>query len=137
MDPGTFKLRQIAAGFNHEPHGLLQNQKLLHIVKPISQYAHDWMHGMLVHGVWNSVLYLLLVAVSKEGVDIWGYLAQYMQTWTWPHHIGSQSTLGELFEPKKKKSHCDAKYFKCDASAGLTMYSVIAFFVMAVLVPAK
>ena len=137
LNNGMFKLKEQAIGFKHEPHGLLLDQELLDIVHPISQFCHDWMHGMLVHGVFNTVLLLLLNAAHVAGArTIWTQLERYLSTWSWPKRIGSTSHLGELFGAGKPKKSNDAGYFKCSASQALTMYAVIGFWVQTVLVPA-
>ena len=43
---------QKARGITFNPHAMIFNHKLVHIAKPISQWMHDWMHGLLVKGVW-------------------------------------------------------------------------------------
>ena len=47
-----FDCWQKACGITFNPHAMIFNHKLVHIVKPISQWMHDWMHGLLVKGVW-------------------------------------------------------------------------------------
>ena len=51
-----FKLRQQAVGFRHEPDSLLNDTSLDEVVRPASCFAHDWMHCLLVTGVFNTIV---------------------------------------------------------------------------------
>ena len=55
--PGEFSKWSQAIGFTHQPHNLLLDRSLDDVVFPVSQFCHDWMHAVFVHGVWNSVAY--------------------------------------------------------------------------------
>ena len=52
LSASDFDCWQKACGITFNPHAMIFNHKLVHIVKPISQWMHDWMHGLLVKGVW-------------------------------------------------------------------------------------
>ena len=53
-----FSMWQQAIGFRHEPDGLLLDAELDDIVLPASQFCHDWMHAVMVHGVLNTAMYI-------------------------------------------------------------------------------
>ena len=70
-----FKLRQQAIGFTFQERGLLTDDELsgMDVVKPASQFCHDWMHGCFNQGIFNLILFLALAAVAraKPKSDIW------------------------------------------------------------------
>ena len=125
--PAMFAMRQQAVGFRHEPDSMLLDPELEDVVHPASQFCHDWMHAMMVHGVFNTMLYLLLEALLQVGVrDIWQRLHDYVGLWVWPRRVASSST-NELFKHKRMQSSRKAKHFKCTASEALSVYPVVAF----------
>jgi hypothetical protein len=76
----VFKVRQQAIGFRHEPEGLLLDQALERYVRPASQFCHDWMHCVFVHGVFNTLVFLLFEAIRAAGmVNIWSAFADYIK----------------------------------------------------------
>ena len=48
--PDVFKSWCTAAGFNHEPYGLLLNMRLRPYIQPTEQFCHDWMHCLAMRG---------------------------------------------------------------------------------------
>jgi len=136
-DPAAiFALRQQAVGFRHEPDSLLLDPELADVVHPASQFCHDWMHAVLVHGVFNTMVYLLLEALVKAGVrDIWDQMHAYVGFWTWPNRVTS-STLHDVFQKRRQSSSRKAKNFKCTASEGLSVYPIMAYFLQVVVLPA-
>ena len=65
-----FNLWQQASGMNYQPHGLLFDDSLhtspRPILKPASQFMHDWMHLMCVGGVCQTTIYLFLEGAGKK-----------------------------------------------------------------------
>jgi hypothetical protein len=131
ISKAMFELKQQACGFNHEPHGILSDKDLHGIVLPASQFCHDWMHGLLVNGVFHTVAYLLLAGL---GPNIYSTLQDYIALWRFPAKVVN-SSLKDLFAKKRKDSNNKAGTFKCSASEGLAVYPVLAFFVQAVVQP--
>ena len=83
----NFKIREQAIGFTLLEHSLLTNPHLVAsgILKPASQFCHDWMHGIFVGGVFNVILSQLLADVQRENgsTQIWRNIADYISTWRW------------------------------------------------------
>ena len=129
--PAEFELREIAYGFNWEPHGLLFDDALADIMQPVSQYHHDWMHGMLVNGVFNTIVFLLLGSIHSAGMaDIWSKLSNYLALWTWPVRAGNGADhYSAIFDKKRATSSRKAKHLKCSASDCLSIYPVLAFYI--------
>ena len=103
-------------------------------VKPISHKAHDWMHASVVHGFWDTNMYLLMVAVIAAGVrSAPADLMAYVVLWIAPRRIGqNMKTLSHMFSRERWKSSSKAKYMKCSASEALTVYGIVACYVQAV-----
>ena len=132
----TFELRQQAAGFRYEQHSMLLDQSLDELVHPVSQFVHDWMHAIMVHGVMNTTVYLFLEAFIADGTkDVHKMLHGYLALWSWPSRISGSMSLKDIVSPKRASSSRKAKLFKCTASDGLSLLPVIAHFAQAVLMP--
>ena len=63
-----FAKRQQAVGFTHQPHGLLMDPTLDNLVHPATQFVHDWMHGVFVNGIFQTVIYLVFEDLISDGV---------------------------------------------------------------------
>jgi len=130
-----FALRQQAVGFRHEAHGILMDRSLDRIVKPVSHYAHDWMHTMLVSGVFNTVAFLFFEELMQCGnKQIWETCHDYLELWVWPAAVVGKSVAG-VFQRKRVASTRKAGILKCTASESLSLYSVLAYFVLVVVLP--
>ena len=98
MPVGQFKLYQQAVGFNNERYGILRDVPRRPVVKPASQYCHDWMHAIMVSGVMNVVIYLLLAAIMASGMnDVYGALYSYCGNWSWPKIRNHGTSVRGLF----------------------------------------
>ena len=125
-DDPDFELRQQACGFRFEPHGLLMHKSLDHIVKPVKQYCHDWMHCMMVNGVFTTTAYLLLASLAAAGMkNTWEMLHEYMQAWTWPSHV--ERKYADVFNPKRSTSSKKAQTLKATASECIAVYRFVMF----------
>lgn len=132
-----FQRWQQAIGFRHEPHNLMLDESLRDIVLPATQFCHDWMHAIFVHGVFNTVAFLLLHALVAAGrKDIWETFHGYMALWTLPMRLGG-GTAKDVFNPKRSASSRKAKAFKATASEGLSLINVMAYFVQAVIMQTR
>lgn len=125
-----FKKWGQASGIDYSEHalllsGTLREQRLL---KPITQYMHDYMHGLCSNGVMSWILFLLIQSLQSNGVDdIWEQLHGFVQLWKQP--AIHQCDLHRLFLAKAVKGHKEAKKFKCSASEMLSLYKVLAHYV--------
>ena len=82
---GDFVFRQQAYGFKYCPRSLLQTPALLDVVKPATQFMHDWMHAMVVHGAFNTIMFLMLQAMINAGfTDAYEQFSEFLRLWTWP-----------------------------------------------------
>ena len=131
-----FEQLKQACGFNLAPHGILLDTRLMDIVMPASQFCHDWMHCIFVHGVFHTVMHLLFSALLSTGSpELYDTLFQYFSLWKHPLRQ-TASKVQDLFSTKRAASNHKAKAFKCTASEGLCIYPILSFFLQSVIVPA-
>jgi len=131
--PGELKLRETAVGFNHSKFNLLLEPALNGIIKPVSNMAHDWMHTMVVHGVWNTIMFLLLMALQPHAQVVQG-LQLYIAMWTLPLRlgVGVAERLADAFSKQRWEASSTAKYLKCTASDAISMYGIIVCYIQSV-----
>ena len=132
---GVFENREKAYGFTHNVHSILLDDSLDAIYRPAEHFMHDWMHGMVVHGVFNIIAFLVLDAMSKNGEpDIWNTFFVYLAMWHWPSRFCVAGLAG-IFSKKGAKSSKQAKFLKCSGSEGLAIYPVMAYFIQRFILP--
>lgn len=128
LKSGQFKLREQVLGFRHKEHGLLQDITLRDIVRPASNFCHDWMHTLASSGVVQTVIYLLLSALVAELPDVYARLHTYVKEWSWPQRLHRKGNWN-LFLPKRREANNKAKAFKCTASEALCLLPILAYWV--------
>lgn len=131
-----FVRSQQASGFTFQPYSLLCDLELDAVIDPASQFMHDWMHGVLNNGVFNTVLHMLVEAFFQHNRFIYDTLVEYLKQWRWPHRLGSTYKIHEVFDKKRRKGNVEAGYTRCQASEALSIYPVVACFVRCVARPA-
>ena len=126
----TFKLREQALGFTWSPYSLLADPDLTRVVAPCSQFCHDWMHCIVASGLFQLVLQLLLDCIETDGVrNAYVLCKEFLSMCHWP--VGSHnSKLSLLFEDTRRTNNRKAGVFKCQASDALSMYPLLAYFVL-------
>ena len=125
-----FKSWTQATGISFSEHALLLSSSLREqqVLKPISQWVHDYMHGLCCNGVLSWVTFLLIKAFFDNGVkDIWQKLHGFVQVWQQP--AVHKCCLQRLFDTKAVQSHRAAGKFKSSASEMLALYRVLAYYV--------
>jgi hypothetical protein len=134
LPKALFLLKQQACGFNHEPHGLLMDPNLMRIVKPATQFCHDWMHGVLYNGIFQTVAYLCLTSFQAAGfADLYSSISAFVELWERPHQHQHLSLA--LFSKKALDAHKRAGLFKCNANEALALYSVLSVFISSLIIP--
>ena len=77
-----FEVRQHAAGYRHDPWGILLGTTIERHIQPASQFCHDWMHAVTVSGVANVMSDLLLRTLAANGfVRVYDQLHAYLDAW--------------------------------------------------------
>ena len=107
LRPRELKIREIAAGMVHSPYNMLLHPVLRPIVKPVSHFAHDWMHTFVVHGVFNTVMFLLLTALVAAGVTtVCDDLEAYCKTLVFLQRLKTTGAkLSDMFS-KQRWNNC-------------------------------
>ena len=100
-------IMQQACGFNHAPRSMLSCPVLLRHVKPVSQFAHDWCHCLLVNGVFQTVTHLLLTSLAASCLpNVYKSVRDYMAMWKFPLSAKtSASAATDIFSPKRAASN--------------------------------
>lgn len=131
-----FATWQVATGITFSKHALLLNAKLLaaQVLKPISQFCHDWMHGVL-QGTAPIVLYHTLEAIFAH-MDIYNFLEEYFQRFQFPK-AWKASHVHSLFTKKKVEKFRKANKFSCLASEILAIYPIVRHLIHVHLEPRK
>ena len=98
-------------GITYKTYSLLTDRHLRGIIKPVSQFMHDWMHGMFANGIFNILLCLVLNALEVHQRNIYCILYQFVEQWYWP---GSKNLLGleKIFGEKRRKGNKDGGSFR-------------------------
>ena len=135
LTKGEYKMREQAIGFTLQESSVLCDPELDEIVKPCTQFCHDWMHGLFSSGVWNVILLLLLLEGAVVDNDIWDQLDTYVARWHQPSHVTTQLCSDGIFSKKRVAAYKKAGHIKCPASDGLSLYPIVAVFVMTVVIP--
>eukprot|EP00438_Fugacium_kawagutii_P030947 Skav233230 [mRNA] locus=scaffold1215:329634:331538:- [translate_table: standard] len=119
-----------AAGIDWSDQALLVSPVLRKqgLLQPISQYMHDFMHGLASNGVLTWITFLLIQTLFDSGVkDIWKQLHGFVQLWV--HPSKGKLPVHKLFDTKAVESHKKASKFKCSASEMLGVCEILAYYV--------
>ncbi|CAK0899546.1 unnamed protein product [Prorocentrum cordatum] len=129
--PGEPKLGKMTAGINHSRFNLPLHMEFRDIVRPVSCFAHDWMHALGVHGAWNTTLVLLLPdLVAAKVKDAPKNICDLLGQWRLPRRLGVKTNaLADVFTPTRWKSCTKSRYAKRTASKAASMHGMIAHFV--------
>ena len=127
--PQDFKRWEQATGLNYQPEGLLFQEELEDIVNPVSQFMHDWQHGMCSNGCMDKCVYLLFSELVAAGFPAWAHFRDYAAVWQVPGPLSQMKRLMDLFEDGKIKAMKKAKKFRCMASDILALSPIIASWV--------
>ena len=128
LSSDDFKLWQQATGWTWSDNHVLNCDELRPWLRPVSQFCHDYMHGMASGGCLNVAIYLLLEDLTAAGLRPWSSLRSYMSLWVLPGHLKSVCNMPSFFVEKRVKSHREAEKFKAPASDILCMFPVLAYY---------
>lgn len=112
-------------GWSFNPEGILGDGSNIpeNGIKVNGVIQFDYMHTLLVHGVWNIELGALVDKLKRDCKIQQSELHTFMADFRWPASIGSQSVTGQNIFRKKQDD-----VVKCTASEGLGAYTVIRAF---------
>ena len=91
-------------GWTHSHLALLLDAELksMDLLKPVAQFAHDPMHGVL-QGIAPICLFHWLSSMEND-LDIWAFLQGYFPLWQYPKSWKTPE-LGTFFQKKKIASY--------------------------------
>ena len=128
----VFNKWQQAAGVTYSPYSLMASSKLksANLLKPVSMYCYDWMHGM--HGLMQDTTWLVLESLHKNGYKVWDTLVDWVDLWVLPKSY--TCNLKSFFEAKSVSSYKKAGTCKVSASEMLCIYKLLQFFLQTMFV---
>ena len=117
-------------GFVHDDGNLLLDPALRAIVRPITQYMHDWMHVLVASGAFGVVAHKVMDTLRTSPRAIrYGPVHDYMKLWRWPQRLGGfHNSCVNAFDTKHETSSRSASFFKCSASEAISLYPVLCVF---------
>ncbi|CAE7828917.1 unnamed protein product [Symbiodinium sp. CCMP2592] len=131
-----FQHWQQAAGWTWNAHALLLNQPLLsrgHI-RPVSQFCHDWMHGIL-QGTGPVVLFQTMETIGMAmGFNAWDSMEKYIQLWSCPG-ASKAGHLKALFSSRMVSKHQASYKFSCQASDLLSIFPIVRHYLHTMVMP--
>ena len=129
-----FEMWQQATGWTYSKEALLLDSSLLEarVLKPVSQFCHDYMHGIL-QGTAPVVLYHCLCAIN-EHIDVWQFLEGYFPFWNYPK-AWNANHVASLFSKKRVTNHKNNAKFSCQASECLALFAIVRFFIHKMVLP--
>ena len=130
MSAGEFQLHQQIVGMTYKGYSLLTDRLLDDTIWTVSQFMQDWMHGCYAGGIFRLLLHIVLVKLESHKIDIYNVLFQFVAQWTWPASKPS-TKIEEIFDKSRRKGNKKADTFRCQASQGLSVYAVLAFWIRA------
>ena len=132
-----FERLSMVIGFTYCSYMLLNDAALVDVVFPVSQFMHDWMHGLFASGVFNLTLHLLLETLEGAGRmhDVYDRLFDYVGSWHLPRRLSNVSNLQEIFNNKRRSGNKKGGSFRAAASEGLSIVPILAFWLRAIVLP--
>ena len=96
-------------------------------MRPITQFMHDYMHGMASSGCLNVAIFLVLEAIQAAGLKPWVSLQSYMSCWVLPVSLKRSCNMSAVFSEKRVKSHREAERLKVPASEVLCLFPILQY----------
>jgi hypothetical protein len=127
-EPGQFVTTQKQLGFTYSIGSILLCPLLKTIYKPVSATVYDWMHCMLLEGVFSITVGEMMAELRPFKVA-YQDLGEFVSKWTWPSRISTKAATGkDVFKPAKFKGWYKDVKFKTTASESLSLYPIMSVF---------
>ena len=128
--PKAFDDVQRRHWFTHIFGSILTCTVLASIYLPVSHTIFDWMHCVLIDGIFHITLGETMKLLRPLGIR-YNEMGDYVCTWAWPKRVGGRSAVGrDLWKQKNYKKWYEEGKFKSSASEALSLYPVIAMFLV-------
>eukprot|EP00435_Cladocopium_sp_Y103_P051664 s2140_g16.t1 len=124
VPPHEFDMWQQATGWSFSSEGMLASRELRCRLAPVTNFMHDWMHG-ICQGTMPISMYLVLEALHEAGCKSWSALEEYFGFWVLP---GAYRSCNYLWAKKRLEAHKKAGKIKAPASEILTIYPILQYF---------
>ena len=128
MTAADFAAWQQASGWTYSEDGLLASKMLRCRLAPVTNFMHDWMHG-IAQGTMPVTIFLFLEALAAAGSKSWHAMMDYLQLWTFPKAF---QLCSSIFSKKRIDSHRKAGRLKVSASEILTLFPVLQYFCLTI-----
>jgi hypothetical protein len=125
LSKANFATLQTRLGYNHAPEGLLMDTML--DIKPIATTMWDWMHCMLVSGIFNKEVGLLMSKLAKAKFTTHRQIHEYVCKFVWPKRLRHASGK-DVFE--SRTTLIDDSELKGSASEVRSVYRVLRLYLM-------
>ena len=123
------KLEQVF-GLTYDEHGLLFDDGLRSIVKPVDNCIRDWMHTMVSGGIAGTEMALLMLQLHVNGISL-DTVQTFVKQYTLPRRIGKVNV--DWFSVNRIAEKGDQ--LKSFASEQLSMIPVLYCFLVQVVAP--
>ena len=112
-------------GRSYNPEGIMGDGSSdpMYGIRVVGMIQFDYMHTLLVHGVWQIEVGGLVAQLKKECKIQQTQLHEFLSSFTWPSNSTSHSSTGRNIFRKKQQD-----VISCSASEGLGAYTVIRAF---------
>ena len=106
---------------------MLQHAHWANVVSPVSHGMFDWMHILLVGGVFNLHAALLLVVLKEAGYTQ-AVLHSWIQKWVMPKRMQTGNSAADIMDERRHANHLKECTLKATASECLTFMCLFASF---------
>ena len=125
----------MAMGLNYCRYMLLTDQSLINVIRPATQFMHDWMHGLFSSGVFNVLMHYVLEALEDAGFDnLYGTLHDHVAQWNLPKRLHI-TDICDIFAGKRRATNRKNTNFRAGASEGLSVFPIIAIWLRIIAIP--
>ena len=125
VSKATFEDLEKKLGWSYNPFGILGDGSASpeHGIKVEGMLQFDYMHTLLVHGLWNIEVGALVDLLKRQCKIQQSEIHSFFAGFCWPASSASRSVTGQNIFRKKQED-----VVKCSASEGLGAYMVVRAF---------
>ena len=130
LSASDFKQWEQACGISWDENSLLASPSLQGLLKPCTQWVHDWLHCLLSNGIFATATFLWL-----NSLDMWETLQGYVGLWQLPKHQQVLYNISAMLDPARVKKHKKSGKMNCTASELLSLEPILTHFAQTVVKP--
>ena len=129
LSASDLKQWEQACGISWDEKTLLASPSLQGLLKPCTQWVHDWLHCLLSNGIFAIATFLWL-----NSLDMWETLQGYVGLWQLPKHQQGIN-ISAMLDPARVKKHKKSGKMNCTASELLSLEPILTHFAQTVVKP--